>query len=476
MTKTKTINDVRLALTAALNEAQQAKPYDGATNPLAHLELVDLVHGKGILKAADHMPAVNMNAKLDGKSQIAATTEAARKAGLAAGREDRSNRRMAAARARAARKAQIDAIADSPVVPSPQRLTTAWEVVLPLQPIVEKVARSKRAWAARFLGSLADDIGMVALERMVLVLAKDDRHDLAVLAEAARELGGITARTGQLPGDQVVDDAERKHRRAVGKGRKWLMGMVNNRVMGALCDAYTEQRNLRWENIDLIATVMASINGVGDDPLVAATKASLPPTMMGTRMRRPDEYDKTWLAEVVSAAITHRGLDRMVELLLDDSRRRTDGSFRWADNAEAIFLATPDPWGGRSQVAPLQWTLVKSATAKLANPRAGQADAAREHVRKTFAFLPNVIVAAIKAFDHEATTRTLFIDDSIHASISSEFERRIGTAHAGLGRKRQVARPALSFASAHEAAVALAQVVAQTAVTGKEVAASIAYA
>lgn len=448
---TKTIEQIRATLAVAIDETRKAEEYRAADNPLAHLDVRDLVQGKGVRTHADQAPALNMNAKLDSESTVALNIEHVRRAGLADGRQDKSARRMAAARARAARKAQIDALADAPIVPSPERMTQAWAVVAPLSQIVEKIARSKRAWAQRFLGSLSDDIGSVAIEKMALVLAKDDSRDLDVLREAALELAGVTQRTGQLPGDQVVNDAERKHRKQVGKARKWLMGMTNNRVMGALVDAYTDQRNLRWENLDLIATVMASINGAGDDPMVAASKASIAPTMLGVQMRRPGIADPAWLAQAVTAAITDRGLDRMVELLLDDKRRRTDGAFRWADHAEAIFHATPDPWGQPSAAARLKWTLVRQASEKLANPRAAQADAARAHVRQLFAFLPSIITGALAAFDYCAVERVLYVDDSLHARVRSEFDQLIERP----AQPSKVLRPALTFTTAEEAAEAL---------------------
>jgi hypothetical protein len=436
----KTMTELTALLAVALAERQAAKPYNAEDNPLAHLTVRELAFGRGIRKTADHHPAVNMATKLNGTSVLAVEIEQARRDGLDAGRNDTGMRRHAAARARAARKAQYDKLAASPTVPSKQRLDAAWSVVFPLTEIVDKIAESKRLWAERFLGSAADDIAQNAIEQMVLVMAKDDR-DLTMLRRAAEELGGAVERSGRLPTDQVVDDAAKTERRQLAKARKWLMGMANNRVMGALVDAYTDQKNLRWENIDLIATVMASISGVGNDPMTANFMANKAPLMLGSRFQRPGGFDPNWLVAAISAGITERKLDRLAELMLDDERRRTDGAFLWSENAEAVFLAGPDgAW---------KWSLVCQATAHVADPRSARARAARMHARNLFEWLPGFIVEVIESFDLRATEHVEYVDGQVRALMSSPFEQLRRPA------KREGLRPALTFATAEDAAAAL---------------------
>jgi hypothetical protein len=463
MNTTPDLTEVRTILAAALDERRVAKPRKSEDNPLAKHTVRELAQGKGVRVWADQLPALSMAAKTDGSpTNVAVEIEQARRAGLTDGHNDKSARRMAAQRARVARKNQIDALANAPVIPDKDRLAQAWAIVLPMTEVVTKIAQSKKAWATRFLGSVADDIASIALEQMVLVLAKDDR-DLTVLRQAAEELGGLVRRTGQLPGDQVVDDAARKERRQLSKARKWLMGMANNRVMGALVDTYTNQRNLRWENIDLIATVMASISGVGDDPMSANFKANRVPAMLGSRFQRPGSFDPNWLAQAITAAITEHRLDRLVELMLDDDRRQTSGAFKWDDNAEAVFLATPDDGAWR-------WELVRKATAHLADPRHARGQAARLHVRNTFDWLPALIVAIVEAFDYQVIEHIEYVDGHLQAIMGSRFEQlqdRTG--------KRKPLRPAPTFATATEAAAALTQYLAVL-VTGEDYTLSIAHA
>ena len=444
---------------AALNERSRAKRSKPEDNPLHQHDLKRLANA-GFTKNADRYPALNMAQKTDDTDGLAFQMEAARTEANANARADKSARRMAQARARAERKAQFDEIAESPVRPSAERMTEAWYVVFPLVPIVHRIANGKRAWAARFLGSLADDIGQIALEKMALILAKSDR-DLRVLRQAAEELGNVERRTGKVPGDQLTDD-ERKERKQIAKGRKWLMGMAYNRVMGALVDAYTSKRNLRWENIDQIATIMASINGAGDDPMIARTKADRAPAFLGTRFPAPGGIDAGLLAASIAAGITERGLDPLVELLTDADNLRTDGAFKWVDNAEQVFQLTPNADGEHL------WTLVQKATEHLAVPSRARADAARTHVRRLFDWLPGHIMATVRAFD--------FQQDSYNAEsktwrLASTFEQYV-PASSG---PRSVGRPALGFATSEEAARALAEYLSLL-VTGQDYAASIAFA
>lgn len=490
MTRTK--NDIRKMLATALEVTQQAKQQqDSDERPFSDHTLRQITQGKGILRSADQHPALPMTVKSAPlESQItpldlgwaAVDPEAAeqaylsqwtnlashniergRRAGLNDGKQDKSARRMAVARARAERKKQFDALAASAVKPDPERLGQAWMVVLPMSGIVEKMAASKARWASRYLGTVVEDVPQQVIEAMVLILAKSDQ-DLAFLAKAARELGDESSRTGRIPGEQLSDD-ERKERRDLAKARKWLMGMANNRVMGALVDAYTSVNNLRWDNIDLIATVMASIAGKGEDPANARFKADRAPSMLGTRYQRPGGVDPELVSAIIAAAITDRRLDALVELLLDEDNRRTDGAFMWTKNAERVFLSTE---GGADR-----WNLVVRATEHLADPRSARAEAARRYVRHLFEFLPAVMVAAVESFDQEVIRRTMRNGAGIVAHMESEFDYYVYLT--GCSTERRPVRPTLDYATPTEAAEAILSVLGD-ALTGNEIAASIAYA
>lgn len=443
-------NEVAKRISAAflersLHMSDDEGPFEGRTT-------VDMMHGVGIISAADHRPAVDMTPK--GGHRM----EAVRLAGLEAGRVDRSAKRTAANRARAERKKQFDDLVALPIEPNKERLSEAWRVVLPLEPIIAKAALSKRQWASRFLGSNADDVPSMVLEACVLVLAKSDKN-LPLYIEAAEQLGEQQRESGKMPGEQLAPE-ENKHRKQLMQARKWLMGLVNNRVMGALVDSYTAQRNLRWENIDLISTVMANINGPEEDSLVKRHKADRAPSFQGTRFAGPGRIDGNLLATVINSAITAHRLDPLVELLTDVENLRTDGAFSWAENAQMVFRLSPE--GGE-----WMWDLVKQATAHMVNPRRARADAARTHVRSLFEWMPDLIAQAVESFDYSPVARVIS-NKRVHAVMRSPFESLICDA----GRHHG---PALVFATHKEAAVMLAEHLGAL-VTGEDMVSSIVHA
>lgn len=475
---TKTIHEQSVhRLAAALAAHHHAKTDRSGENPYQEHDLSQMVTAG--LRSDEKHPAKNMVAAGD----MGLALEEGRIEALAQDKKDKSAKRMARARQRAERKIALDAIADSPVQPSTERMKQAWLIVLHLNVIIDKVANGKRRWASRFLGTTMDDVPQMAKEKTALMLAKSDK-DLDLLGEAARQLGEQAKRTGMIPGDQKVDldKEERKHIKRVRKARGWLMGVVNNRVMGALVDAYTNERNLRWENIDIIATVMASINGPGEDPLGANFKAGRAPAFLGTKFQRPGGVDAALLATAINAAITERGLDRLVELLLANTR--TDGAFPWSEMAEDVFMATTDgEW---------KWQVVVEATTgrnrdgetwTMDRARKARGDFARQFVRAEFAWLPGFILGVLDAFDPKA------IGWSTHgtlAGINAEGERvrlrptaKVTGPRAVLASDfelfylpdapegRELLRPTLKFASSQEAAEALIEHLAML-VTGED--------
>lgn len=425
------------ALVAVLNEREEAKKAKPEDNPYAEHTLKDLSHG--LRKGSDNFPARNMAAFAE--TSAALELEGGRFAVAEEGKKDKSAKRMAQARARAERKVEFDRIAASKTMPSPERMLESWRVVYWLVPIVTRIAKGKQRWANRLLGSNADDIPQMALEKMALVLAKQSKFEMDVLIVAAEQLNKSDR---GIPGNQEVDETEPAERKQIKKARKWLMGMVNNRVMGALVDSYTSVNNLRWDNLDIITTVMASINGVGDDPMLSRFKADRAPAFMGTRFQRPGGIDPDVLAMAVAAAITEKGLDPLVEFLLDEEHRRVDGAVEWTKHAEAIFLLTP---GGTGL---WMWETVCKATEGHSRRDNARGEAAMNHVRNLFEWMPDLIVSVIDSFDPH------FIGWSNigrRAVMASDFE----LFYLPEPGKRTVLEPALRYGTPEEAATALAE-------------------
>lgn len=451
---------LRDALVARFAADERAlRHYEPDENPFANHDVKAMTNA-GLLKQADRVPALDLTSKFG----MAADMEIARRERQDEARTDLSAKRMQQARARAERKVMFDKIADSPVVPNPERMHQAWMVVMPLVPNIQKIAAGKARWAQRYLGGNVDDVPQQALVKLALMLAKSD-HDLFALTVAANEIGEHTRSTGRIAGDQLSAD-EKVERKQIRKNRKLLMGMAHNRVMGALVDNFTSQRNLAEHNLDIIATVMASIGGAADsDPLFNSHKADRAPAFMGTRFQRPDGIDAGLLATAIAGAITDRGLDPLAEFMLDEEHRRVDGAVRWTEYAEHIFKLTPGGLGEH------YWDLVLGATTgrrkdgsewQMDRARKARGDAARTHVRNQFEFMPSLIVSIIESFD----PHPIGFSSAHHRKVlASDWELFYAPAQP---ERREFLSPVLRYADATEAAEALLTHLSEL-VTGNDV-------
>lgn len=465
MTSTTTNTSVE-RLAAALTAHSKAKVARPDDHPFAEHTL-EQMGGAGLVSMQDKMPALNMAPK----SPMAYDMEVARFETEQAVKADSSNKRKAAARARAARKMQMDKIADSPERPDPERMQAAWLIVALMLPTITRAANAKRVWASRYLGDVIDDVIGIVTEKMAVLLAKSDQ-DLEVLEVAARAIGEQTKRTNQIPGDQLTKD-ERKARKRVGKARKYLMQITNNRVMDTLIDVYCRSHNVRDVNIDILATVMASINGPGEDPMLANWKASRAPAFLGTRFQAPDGIDANLLAAAINAAITEKGLDRITEVML--ANVNTDGSFPWSEMAEDVIMAMPDGDG------PWMWDVITRSTQGVNRDgitwdadraRKARGEIARKYVRSAFEWMPGLIMDVIDSFDPKVIGFSAKARGGVRAILASDFELFYRSDEPKL---RLLLEPTLRFGSPEEAARALIEHMAIL-TTGNDLVRSVAHA
>lgn len=446
---------------AKLRAHDKARPHTLDVGPHAARTLADLLGGIGVANYADQHPARNL-AGIDKPMPLGIEMEQARLEGLAAGRDARSASRKAQSRARAARHAQIDAIDTVQAKPDPARMALAWQVVVLMHPTIERIARSKRQQAARYLGDVTGDLTALAEESVALICAKSEL-DLDVLVQAAGELSDSQRERGVVPGDQDGEAGgrtkeQRAERKRVGQARKWLMSVINRRVSFVLADMFRDRSNLRWENIDVLDTIMVEVNAPGDDPAMANFKASVAPSFMGVRFSSPGGIDGNLIQAALTAAISDRRLDALVGVLDDEAYRRTDGSVQWQDAAEAIFRAAPTGDGE------YRWQLVESACAVLERPERAHGKAAKRYAQEQFEWMPGFLVDVIDAFDAKATGWAVH-PHTRQAQMATLFESYLpdalkGSGPDGMGVRRYPLRPALSFASREEAAAVLAQHVA----------------
>lgn len=464
-TAERTMDEIIANVSSALTELNVAQNPDAdrADNPYADHELPDLVTGVDVY--ADNIPARSMAPA----SSAGWVMEAGRLEGLKAQSRQRKAANRDRRRRTQARRNLFDETIAKPITPNPQRLAQAWIVVTDLKPIIERIATEKRQWAARFLGDVADDLVQAVLEKLALTLAKSD-HDLDVFAEAAHQLGSHTRESGRIPGDQTKakadpetegQAAERKHRKGVRRARKELMSMVNHWTLTTVIDLYREVQNLRYENLDVIDTIGDAISGVGGDPYTAHTKADRAPAMLGTAFTAPGQVDRSVLAAAISTVITHRRLDRLTELLLTEENRRTDGTVKWTELAEAIFMACAE--------GVQLWPDVQRVTAHAKDPAEVRSKAAKNLVRRQFAWLPEFVVAVIAAMDTRPIGyhhgRTVMASDLDLYQADPD----------PLGARRYPLSPSLRYATATDAAQALVEALGET-VTGEDFVHSMQYA
>lgn len=133
------------------------------------------------------------------------------------------------------------------------------------------------------------------------------------------------------------------------------------------------QRDTTVESLDRLATVAHATRSDVDTLLSKHKAGGKPPKPKSTP---PGGKDKRLFARmIIDTAITARGLDWLATMLLDDDRKRTDGSFKWTENADTIWAGFGFP------------------VMTVDSPRA-RADVARKAVRIAMAFLPDVVTAA----------------------------------------------------------------------------------
>lgn len=465
----KTINELAMALTVALSAHERAKTvYTPEENPFANHDLTAMTKA-GLRKSSENYPAINMASVRNPMMGI--DLEEARNAAIEEGRADTGAKRKAMRLARQQRLSQISKVDESPVVPSMERMQDAWAVVMPLVPTIHRIAEEKARWAARYLGNTIEDVPQVVLEKMALWLAKQSEHDLDDLLVAATAIGDQERSTGRTPGEQntvEVSKEERKYNKSLRRMRKLLMQVVNNRTHAVLIDTYRNEQNLRWDTLDVVETVMAAISSKGGDPMMNSFKASRAPAFLGTRFQAPDGIDAGLLAMGINAAITERGLDPLVEFMLDGQHRRTDGAIHWSEYAEQIFRLTPLGQGD------WMWDAVVSATTyrkdgsawPMDRARKARGDAARAHVRNLFAFLPRVITGLVEAFDPKPIG---FSAEKGRKVLASDFELFYAPVEPEM---RQMLSPILRFGTVEEAALALLEHLSDL-VTGEDLVLSV---
>lgn len=236
----------------------------------------------------------------------------------------------------------------------PVRMKFSLEACALMMPLIEKVVLARYQKVRRVLGDV--QVGDIASETTIGLaegLARSDHRveSLIVASEWLSRQPGIP----EVPIEAPL-------------GAKFIMSVLMRQTMLKIVDNYRANtvtieemeyvhqddgtwlympvvRDVTFLSLEYLDTVLSNQFMGGIDSLIANTKADGQLGMVGTKFQIPGKTNKTFARQIIDAAITARGLDRVTDLFLDDDNVRSDGTFKWADHADTIIeiLLQADP-------------------------------------------------------------------------------------------------------------------------------------
>lgn len=256
----------------------------------------------------------------------------------------RDKRRKQIERARK-KRAAIDKERESRPI-NPVRLGAAWAIV---ETVVKPISKITLPTYNRFARVLGDTDIHDCVQNVAVKLAEHiARHeiDLTELAEAA-----IWLHSAPQP-YEAADGPD---------GARMLLGSIFTIAHRTIVDTYrskcstifvidavtgeTVRKDVTMESFELLDTMARNV-GRDVDTMIANSKArqkpkyeSKPPT---------GELSRLFTKVCIDSWITGRDLDWCADLMLSDEHTRTDGSFKWTENARLIFDGFDIPVGDMS--------------------------------------------------------------------------------------------------------------------------------
>lgn len=243
-------------------------------------------------------------------------------------REEREERKrsMQRRRARQYRKRQERAAEnrakDAKALPK-GAVKNALDVTAHLSEKIDLVAQRRARKAARLLGSIAEDATFetfATVNRSIAGAIHRDERPKEELIEAAAWL----SREPGIPTVHWKDDPP--------KHASWLMSVIEYRSRTAIQDWYDKNPSL-----ESLAQGDSAIASTHSDDYYDRFCAKQDLGLLGARWPRPGQVDVAIIQGVIAGAITGRGLDALVELILGNLR--SDGLFPWTEYAEEVFTA-----------------------------------------------------------------------------------------------------------------------------------------
>lgn len=207
---------------------------------------------------------------------------------------------------------------------SQAQVKDALDVTALLAAKIDLVAARRAQKASRLLGTVAEDATFETFSKVnrsiAGAIARDERskEDLLVAAEYLSNEPGIPSVHWR---DEPPEHAS------------WLMSVIEYRSRTAIQDWY-DHKEPTIESLAYGDSVIASTHS---DDYYDRFCADRQLGIMGARFVRPGAIDPAIVQGIIMGAITERGLDALVELIL--SNLRSDGYFPWSKHAEDVFLA-----------------------------------------------------------------------------------------------------------------------------------------
>ena len=230
-------------------------------------------------------------------------------------RRARSYRKRQAAKTEAEAKERTTTLGDG-------QLREALDVTSLLSRIIDDVATRRARKAGRLLGNMAEDSTFetfAAVNRSIagaITRGEREKGDLLTAAEWLSQQPGIPDLRHEEPPEHAG----------------WLMAVIEYRSKSAIQEWYAKE-----PSIESLAHGDSAIDSTWEDDYYDRFVADAKPAPLGARWPQPGEADLGIVQAVIAGAITARGLDPLVELILANTR--SDGLFSWSEHAEGVFRA-----------------------------------------------------------------------------------------------------------------------------------------
>lgn len=256
-----------------------------------------------------------------------------------------ARRRMSAYRKRTRKDAENVERAKQPL--DPVRMRFSLQAVALIMDLVEKVVTARYNKVRRVLGDVY--VGDIASETVIGLaegMARSDHRveSLIIAADWLSKQPGIPEVPVEAPVGAKFIMSVLMRQATVQIANNYRQNVVRVESMELRQDPTTGEwkemlvvKDVTLASLEYLDTILSSQYMGGIDTLIANSKADGGLSMVGTKFQIPGEPNRLFARQIIDSAITARGLDWLTDMLLDDENVRSDGTFKWAENADTII-------------------------------------------------------------------------------------------------------------------------------------------